>query len=223
MSQCGHSREVSTRITVNTVYANDPSTGYYPRLISFYRSLGVLFRKSNFSYSFSTLTNSGMDERNQIKTTMLYNGSSGLAGVSMPSALWTTYSLFEHRAHIMPMFIFICRVRALWTFLTMTTLLVYCYFRTLFYAVPAFRAQRWKTMTFSAWASATAPRSVVACLLGLDTAWKDYTQSTLLPLFSAVCTAPREDILTHPVEEILGSFLPLAKLLALTSYKTTSG
>lgn len=40
--------------------------------------------------------------------------------------------------------------------------------------------------------------------MGLDLAWRDFTYTVLLPLFSAVCTAPEEDVLQHPVEEFLG-------------------
>jgi hypothetical protein len=40
----------------------------------------------------------------------------------------------------------------------------------------------------------------------MDLAWRDYTQTVLLPLFSAICTAPDIEVQCHPVEEFLGVF-----------------
>ncbi|KAF8633938.1 hypothetical protein AX15_001122 [Amanita polypyramis BW_CC] len=170
--------------------------GYYPQLISFYRKLGVSFRKCNFSYSFSTLACSG--KLGRIRTTMIYNGLSGLAGISMPSGIDRKS---EHSKDIFSVFIY--KTQSFWVFLAMALLLLFCYLRLLCYAIPVLRPDRWKTLTFSAWVAETVPTHVIARLLGLDVAWKDFTHSTLLPLFSAVCTAPKEDVLSHPVEEIL--------------------
>jgi len=173
--------------------------GYYPQLISLYRKLGISFRKRNFSYSFSTLSYSAKSVAACIKTTMIYNGSSGLAGVSMPSDVGHTGVRHFHHKHTI--LVSICRA---WAFLTAAMLLIVCYVRLLCYAAPAFRPGRWKTITFSAWATETIPGNTIARMMGFDAVWKDFTHSTLLPLFSAVCTAPKEDVLSHPVEEILG-------------------
>jgi len=129
---------------------------------------------------------------------MIYNGSSGLAGVSMPSDVGHIGVRYLHKYVILA---FICRG---WAFLTAALLLLVCYVRLLCYAAPAFRPGRWEAMTFSAWATETIPANAIARMLGFDAVWKDFTHSTLLPLFSAVCTAPKEDMLSHPVEEILG-------------------
>lgn len=41
----------------------------------------------------------------------------------------------------------------------------------------------------------------------MQEAWGEYAFTVLLPLFSAVCTAPEDDVLRHPVEEFLGECL----------------
>ncbi|KAF8640701.1 hypothetical protein AX17_000357 [Amanita inopinata Kibby_2008] len=174
--------------------------GYYPQLIAFYRSLGVSFRKTDFTYSFSTLACLKNQTKRQIKATMIYNGSSGFAGVSMPSGLRNACTQMNHRGYL---FAIVLEFWTLWTFLVMSVTLLFCYLRTLYHAVPALRPERWKTMTFSSWADETVPRNVIARRLGIDVAWRAYTHTTLLPLFSAVCTASREDVLSHPVEEFL--------------------
>ena len=172
--------------------------GYYPQLISLYRKLGISFRKRNFSYSFSTLFYSAKNTATCIKTTMIYNGSSGLAGVGMPSGVGHTGARHFHHKHTI--LAFVCRM---WTFLTAALLLIVCYVRLLCYAAPGFRPGRWKAITFSAWATEAIPTNAIARMSGFDAVWEDFTHSTLLPLFSAICTAPK-DVLSHPVEEILG-------------------
>ncbi|KAK7688299.1 hypothetical protein QCA50_008670 [Cerrena zonata] len=65
--------------------------GYYPQLIALYKHLGVKFRTTDFSYSFSTLSPSstGTPLRGEnMKTVMIYNGSSGTRGVGIPSSLF---------------------------------------------------------------------------------------------------------------------------------------
>lgn len=43
-------------------------------------------------------------------------------------------------------------------------------------------------------------------MVGLDRRWRTFMQDVCIPLFSAVCTAPRNDVETHPAEEFLGAF-----------------
>ncbi|PPQ67386.1 hypothetical protein CVT25_005965 [Psilocybe cyanescens] len=124
--------------------------GYYKNMIALYQSIGVKFRQADFSYSFSSLRfSSKLGRRDRkITTTMIYNGSSGRAGVSKPAALGNADKQDE-------------------------------------------------------WASQATPQSTLSSWLGLDAAWTDYIHSTLIPLLSAVCTAPAEDIMNHPMEEFL--------------------
>ncbi|TFK40924.1 splicing factor, Prp19-binding domain-containing protein [Crucibulum laeve] len=174
--------------------------GYYRQLISLYNSLGVAFRKADFSYSFSLLTPQGKGQKRKITSTMIYNGASGRSGVSMPSALMPehqldkTSSLYSRLA---------ARALATGVFVLLTAQLLLCYIRTLIYSIPIWRSTRVPTMTFREWADATMPKGTIAKWTGMDTAWIDYTQMILVPLFSAICTAPEADVIEHPVEEFL--------------------
>jgi microfibrillar-associated protein 1 len=74
----------------------------------------------------------------------------------------------------------------------------------LFLSVPIWRSNDVEETSFAEWAERTAPTGALARWLGMDLVWRDYTQTVLLPLFSAICTAPDEDVLRHPAEEFLG-------------------
>jgi hypothetical protein len=43
-------------------------------------------------------------------------------------------------------------------------------------------------------------------MVGFDKRWRTFMQDVCIPLFSAVCTAPRNDVENHPAEEFLGAF-----------------
>ncbi|KAI9445517.1 hypothetical protein H4582DRAFT_932630 [Lactarius indigo] len=47
------------------------------------------------------------------------------------------------------------------------------------------------------------PRGPLARMAGLDARWRAFVQDAYVPLFSAVCTAPQEDVEEHPAEEFL--------------------
>lgn len=160
--------------------------GYYPHLISLYTSLGIIFRQADFSYSFSSLTpfSTNVQER-RITTTTIYNGGSGRAGVSKPSSLDRTFTTPTR------------------LFIYLTVQLLLCYMITLFHSVPIWRSTSIPSTVFRDWAVQTKPRGFLAKWCGLDTAWQNYIQSVLLPLLSAVCTAPEDDVMTCPMEEIL--------------------
>ncbi|KDQ19910.1 hypothetical protein BOTBODRAFT_101781 [Botryobasidium botryosum FD-172 SS1] len=66
--------------------------GYYTHLIRLYRHVGVNFRIADFSYSFSALKAPVNGAKPKIETFMIYNGQSGRAGVSIPSARKPTAS-----------------------------------------------------------------------------------------------------------------------------------
>ncbi|KAG2023210.1 hypothetical protein CC2G_000888 [Coprinopsis cinerea AmutBmut pab1-1] len=173
--------------------------GYYRNLISFYRRLGVSFQPSNFTYSFSFLSSSEKHRPPTVTATALYNGANGLKGVSKPSVLnelpgskndswlgawagtlWGTYM-----------------------FLVLTFHLALCYAITLWQSLPFWRSKRLATMTLEEWAKDVAPNGQLSRWIGLDVAWQDYVHTILVPLMSAMCTAPEEDVFNHPVEEIL--------------------
>lgn len=67
--------------------------------------------------------------------------------------------------------------------------------------------------TLAEWTRRTTPSNFIARTFGMDVAWTKFVDEVVIPLFSAVCTAPADDIYQHPVNEILGekhniSFVP---------------
>ncbi|KAG6886722.1 hypothetical protein C0992_002668 [Termitomyces sp. T32_za158] len=176
--------------------------GYYPQLIALYTQLGVAFREANFTYSFSLLSPPSSTRKRQINATMIYNGSSGCAGLSMPSILDEPYYLSKGKGFLTRAF---TRIWTVGLFVLLTLYIAVCYVRMFSYSVPFLRSKIVYKMTFEEWAQWSIPTSKFSRWTGIDLAWKDYTQSVLLPLFSAVCTAPEEDVLRHPVEEFLGT------------------
>ncbi|PPQ98873.1 hypothetical protein CVT24_003504 [Panaeolus cyanescens] len=173
--------------------------GYYSQLIAMYKNLGVAFRESDFSYSFSTLTNSHNNSGRSISTTFIYNGSSGSAGISKPSAL-------SQPAKQLHFGTWPDAVNWIWSsllFIYMAFHLVLCYLITLYHSLPLCRDQNISSMVFKDWLLSVKPDGVLSRILGLDVAWLSYVQHILIPLFSAVCTAPEECVLDHPVEEFL--------------------
>ncbi|KAF8912905.1 hypothetical protein CPB84DRAFT_1759840 [Gymnopilus junonius] len=171
--------------------------GYYKNLIAFYRRLGVKFRQADFSYSFSSL--SSPESRNRaVTTTMIYNGGSGRSGVSKPSVLGGGLTEKKGTAAY-----FLQKLRISALFICLTAQLVLCYIITLYYAIPFWRPADIPNMKFRDWTVRATPNSLFFRMLGMETAWREYVQMVLIPLLSAICTSPEEDVLEYPVEEIL--------------------
>lgn len=173
-------------------------SGYYKNLIAFYQRLGVKFRQADFSYSFSSLCSPKSLDR-AITTTMIYNGGSGRSGISKPSDLGG--GLTEKRGTTA---YFLQKLRIAALFICLTAQLALCYLITLSYALPFRRSSNIPNLKFRDWAVKVTPSNLFFRMLGMDTTWRDYVQMVLIPLLSAVCTSPEEDVLDHPVEEILG-------------------
>ncbi|KAF7306446.1 hypothetical protein MIND_00435800 [Mycena indigotica] len=170
--------------------------GYYPHLIELYRQLGVAFRPKDFSYCFSVFSPPSEKGATPLQTTMIYNGASGREGVSMPA--WLRDHHLKQKSHRA-----ITRVFTFGLFLLATLHLVVCYIRLLFLVLPPLRSRKVSTQTFEQWTQETTPRHFIGRMLGWDSMWQSFTQDILVPLFSAVCTAPEADIMTHPVEDFL--------------------
>ncbi|KAE9409396.1 hypothetical protein BT96DRAFT_962482 [Gymnopus androsaceus JB14] len=174
--------------------------GYYNNLISLYTHLGIPFRKTNFSYSFSRLTPKSGDSSTKITTDMIYNGNSGTAGVSMPS------SMIRDRTGV-PSSSFAIRAATeacvYGTFVLISIRLLILYLRIMILSIPIFRPHRVEEMTFRTWSTMTVPRGFLARWTMLDLAWIEFSRDVLAPLFSAVCTAPESTVYDHPVEEFL--------------------
>ncbi|KAJ7456438.1 hypothetical protein FB451DRAFT_1407146 [Mycena latifolia] len=168
--------------------------GYYPQLIALYTKLGVAFRQADFSYSFSLFSQAEKSRR--LRTTMIYNGASGRDGLGMPA--WIQDMHLSSKGYRV-----ITRVFALALFIFSAVQLFVCYMRLVLFALPAVRPKRMNDMTFSEWAAETVPRNFVARALRFDATWRSFTQDVLIPLFSAVCTAPEEAVNAHPMEDYL--------------------
>ncbi|KAJ7223394.1 hypothetical protein GGX14DRAFT_513778 [Mycena pura] len=166
--------------------------GYYPHFIALYTKLGVEFRLNDYSYSFSSFS----QKSGPLQTTMIYNGASGRAGLGMPAWMQDLYFRRERHHTIM-------RIFGLALFILTTLQLFACYVRLILFSLPPVRSKRFNDLTFGEWAAETVPCNFFARVLGFDSAWKSFTQDVLIPLFSAVCTAPEEAINAHPVEDIL--------------------
>ena len=66
---------------------NNCCSGYYPNVIALYKKLGVAFKAANFSYSFSFMSQPMAAQQRRVTTTAIYEGASGLNGVSKPAIL----------------------------------------------------------------------------------------------------------------------------------------
>jgi hypothetical protein len=160
-----------------------------------------MFRQADFSYSFSSLFLSTNVYSRRVTTTIIYNGGSGRAGLSKPSSLGGSSKNLEVLA---------LTIQRAWTtglFVCLTVQLLLCYIITLFHALPICRSTSIPSTVFRDWAVQTKPHGCLAKWCGMDAAWQDYIHSVLLPLLSAMCTAPEDDVMNYPMEEILGTSL----------------
>jgi hypothetical protein len=181
-----------------------------------YKHLGVRFRQADFTYSFSLLTPAAPARGQQITTTMIYNGSSGREGISMPSALRGAWLAAEGEPWFARALAWVATYAA---FALMAACMAFSYVRLLWLTLPVMRSRHLAKMTFREWSEGTVPDGLVARVVGLDGVWREFTRTVLLPLLSAVCTASEEDIMGHPVEEFLG-IVPLAYLRSRISMET---
>lgn len=156
--------------------------------------MGIEFRRVDYSYCMSKL--SFASGKRKMKTAVLYNGNSGLSGISMPS---DSYDSNESCSGFSASNLF-----AQISFLASATVLLLNYFRVIVLACPLFQG---RDTTFGAWVESNCPRNPLARLLRFDTSWRILCYDILLPLFSGICTASREEILNHPVLDFLGTML----------------
>jgi hypothetical protein len=154
-----------------------------------YTALGVSFRKADFSYSFSQAVNSSSN----ISTSLIYNGASGTAGVGVPSHILDAFTTAKD---------LVTRLQILLGYVIGVLYLLFNYMHLLIHSSPLLRPKG--DRTFRDWAQHSTPRGYFASFLALDQSWNQFTSEVLIPLFSGVCTAPLEDVLDHPAEELLG-------------------
>jgi len=202
--------------------------GYYPQLISLYRHLGVQFRRADFTYSFNTIkmpTSFSPTKKLKMRTTMLYNGQNGRRGLGIPSEYLTNNE--EKLVETSPLTIlegWITSIPYLLVFAFWTLCMFISYLRLIRLSSPIYRKWRpaGKEERLDEWMERTRPYGRFGNFLRIDRAWEDFVRSMIIPLFSAVCTAPEEDIWAHPVSEILGmlfciAFPPNAHIMYLAS------
>lgn len=188
--------------------------GYYPQLIALYTHLGVFFRRSDFSYSFSFL-NALPSQRTEesekdsvhlasfaIHPTIIYDGASGRAGISVPTVLKQVYATLPRRTFRRCW----ARLKFFFMFALSMATLVFFFLRLQFLASPWLRGKSAGELSWSEWAKLMTPHDTLSRMAGLDARWRVFVQDVCVPLFSAVCTAPREDIEEHPAEELLGAW-----------------
>ncbi|KAF7310496.1 hypothetical protein HMN09_00592100 [Mycena chlorophos] len=166
--------------------------GYYPHLIRLYRQLGVAFKTRDFTYSFSQTEN----PEAPLQTTLIYNGASGRDGVSMPA--WLRDLPLRHKTYRAGL-----RIFTFLLFVLSTLELFVCYLRLLIFVLPPLRSRRLQTQTFGEWVEETTPTNFLARWLAWDVSWQSFAQDVLVPLFSAVCTAPEAAVKAHPAEDFL--------------------
>lgn len=204
------------RVRVRTSFLTPASKGYYRNLIAFYKHLNIKYRQADFSYSFSNLSRPrSLDSRRayDIRTKMIYNGGSGRRGIGIPSMHLPPSAKLgaKHR----PLGILAQTLRSISNIVTVlpgitaylyiTLYLVINYIRLFFLCLPVVRARlRWEDETLFEWMERTEPKGRFAAWLGLKDSWRDFVWDVMVPLFSALCTAEREDIMNHPADELLG-------------------
>ena len=140
-----------------------------------------------------------------IRPTLIYNGASGRGGLSVPFALRQIHATLPHgtlrRAR--------ARLVVVVSFLLSTASLAFIFFRLQLLASPWLRGKSSKDLSWIQWVESMTPRGRMSKMVGLDKRWRTFMQDVCIPLFSAVCTAPRDDVENHPAEEFLGAFLRL--------------
>ena len=194
------------RAPIRVVGVDQTRAGHYPQLIAMYKKLGIRVRVANFTYSFSRLLNLGSKHGlPEMSTYLLYNGASGRKGVNLPSekhpmpakgAFTSVEGAAKHFGNMFTVYM----QHYVYTFH-----LLLCYLWLVVQAIPWFRVHGVADMVFEDWAFHVRPRNWITRIIGLEDFWLQFVFLTLVPLFSAVCTAPERRILSHPVEDLLGT------------------
>lgn len=139
-------------------------------------------------------------EQRRVTTTAIYEGASGLKGVSKPAILrGAPYD--KEQNFLLHLF---SKAWGTGLFFMLTIQVACCFAITLWHSIPFRRPKKVSTMTLGEWVMDVAPTGGLAKWTRMDVAWGDYVETILLPLMSAMTTAPEDDVLNHPVEEILG-------------------
>lgn len=183
--------------------------GYYPQLLALYTHLGISIEKTNFTYSFAAAANAA-------RPTILYNGSNGMRGISLPSQL---------RSHIdlKALATIAQRVVDVKCFLSDLLVLVLGYFQLLIIALWHHKLGHTssphhplRTSTLRDLVDQPFPRTpppttwhavlvllleaILRRMVALD---RRFVRATLVPLFSAVMTSSSESVWDSPASQVL--------------------
>lgn len=188
--------------------------GYYPQLLSLYNHLGISIEKTNFTYSFATATN-------PTRPTILYNGSNGTRGISLPAHLRSHIYLKASRQSLTQIAQHVVQVKQ---FVSDLLVLVLGYLQLLMVALwhnklghttslhhplgsctlrdlvqQPFPRPKEPPATWSALAVLVVEK-VLRRIITLD---RRFVRATLVPLFSAVMTSSSESVWDSPASQVL--------------------
>lgn len=164
----------------------------------------MLWMLADFSYSFSSL----FRHSGTISTHTIYNGASGRAGIGKPSYLSRKYSLSNDNLNF-----FTSKLTTQFIFLLGVLEILINFIRLVIHSAPFIRPAG--SVTFREWSATSRPNSTLSKWLGLRSSWDNFVEAILIPTFSAICTASREDVLDHPIEELLGDVFLTGCLILL--------
>jgi predicted NAD/FAD-binding protein len=169
-------------------YLTSTFEGYYPRLMKLYRKLGVSIRKANFTFSFSTYSHLDMPF-------FLYNGQSGLRGISLPSQT---------------------SIRTFLTQLQLLIVFIASYFALLIFALYHSIFGHLQDPDHSLSSEPLSP-----WLARHTTSIKPiFVESLLIPLFSAMTTSSTGQVFNLPTAEVL---LYISSTFLQSHYTVTHG
>ncbi len=161
-----------------------------------------MFQKANFSYSFSNLlSTSPTGASSSLQPWLLYNGRSGLGGISAPSQTWAT-NISTTFISLRPRFFL--SLSGLLLPILFAFAMLFNFVRLAVLSCPIFYSQD-GIETFGDWTLRNQPTGRVSRWMKADLLWLEFVHKVVQPLFSAVCTASEEAIYQHPAPEILGA------------------
>jgi hypothetical protein len=165
-----------------------------------YRKLGVKLRSSDFDYSFSLFTPSNAKTKRKIATRFIYNGSSGLCGVGVPS--YIADMSYQAKDIFLGPFL-----RKMWTYVIFVFVameILFCFLWSAVHAAPFLRPHDIDDKSFGQWAEDVKPINFIARWIGLNVAWQAYVRDVMIPMWSGMCTVTEQDIFEYPAAGFLG-------------------
>jgi microfibrillar-associated protein 1 len=192
--------------------------GIYPNLIGLCKYFNIPLTPIDFSYSFSNIvastTSGDTSSSRSIIASFIYNGASGRNGLGIPSRYFlpkneaapkSKRDAYPLSGIIAPVLFYIACLPSLIIYAYLTLHFLNSYLRWVFLSVPIVRAwyKQPEDESLREWADRNTPNGWFSRWLGADKSWRDFMASLIVPMFSCICTATREDIWDYPVVDIL--------------------